>query len=165
MARKRLPILQKVSSNLLKVSIIIDKMRKPIISKLILFKKSRKLKKFKLMRHYNYGFLTEYQFSPSNSPLIQYRRKPVLQYNGLQQVYSMLFHCRCLGSLRDGGGGGDIGDCSLQALPAMEDDIRKQGALLEPLGWEDEDDSIDLKAERFIERFYEQMRMQRQIPL
>lgn len=108
------------------------------------------------MKHYNYGFFGEYQFSPSNSPLIHqyYRRKPV-RYGGLQRVYSMFFLCRCLRSLRDGDG-----DYSLQALPAMEND-RKQGALLEPLDWEDEDDSIDLKAERFIERFYEEMRMQR----
>ena len=167
MARKqRLPIFQKVSSKLvLKVSIVIAKMRKPIIPKLILFKKSQQIKKFKLLKHCNYGFLGEYQFSPSNSPLIQYPRprKP-LRYGGLRNLYSLFLLCRCLGrSLRDGGEG-DHGDYSMEALPAAIVDGKQVGALLGALDWEDddEDDSIDLRAERFIERFYEEIRMQRQ---
>lgn len=162
--KQRLPIFQKVSSKLLlQVSIVIAKMRKPIIPKLILLKKSQKIKKLKLMKNYNYGFLGEYQFSPSNSPLIQYRRpRKQLRYGGIRNVYSLFFLCRCLGrSLRDGG---DHGDYSVEALPAAIVDGKQGGALLGPLDWEDddEDDSIDLRAERFIERFYEEIRMQRQ---
>jgi len=56
MPRKRLPILQKLS-NLLKVSIFVAKMRKPIIPKLIFLKKARRLKKFKLLKRYPYGSL------------------------------------------------------------------------------------------------------------
>lgn len=52
----------------------------------------------------------------------------------------------------------------MEALPAAIVDGKQGGALLGPLDWEDddEDDSIDLRAERFIERFYEEIRMQRQ---
>jgi hypothetical protein len=59
MPRKRLPILQKLS-NLLKVSIFVAKMRKPIIPKLIFLKKARRPKKFRLLKRYPYGFHEEY---------------------------------------------------------------------------------------------------------
>lgn len=140
-------------------------MRKPIIPKLVLFKKkSQKLKKLKRLKHYDYGFLGEYQFSPANSPLIQYRQEKPLRYGGLRNVYSVFFLCRGLRrSLRDGGG--VRGDYSMEALPgAAVEDGEQDGSFLKPLDWEDEigeDDSIDLRAERFIERFYEEIRMQR----
>lgn len=162
---------------MLKVSIFVAKMRKPIIPKLVLFMKSKKLRKFKVKllqnkQYYNYGFITDYEFSPSKSrPLIGYnQRKEFGNGISLQRVYSKLFLCRCLGSFR--AEGGDHGDCSLQleALPAVDEGVKvKGGAWLEPLDCgdekEEEDDSIDLRAERFIERFYEEMRMQRQVSL
>jgi hypothetical protein len=47
-------------------------MRKPIIPKLIFLKKARRLKKFKLLKHYHYGFLEEYQFSASTLHILLY---------------------------------------------------------------------------------------------
>ncbi|KAL5553138.1 hypothetical protein UlMin_040539 [Ulmus minor] len=158
MPRKRLPIFHKVTKHL-KVSIFIARLRKPIIPRLVLFRKSQKPRKFKLLKHYNYGFLGEYQFSPSNSPFIGYPRKKY-SHGSLQRVYSMLFLGRCLGNLR---GEGKDEDSSLQ-LEAFED--AKVGALLEPLDCLGvEEDSIDLRAERFIERFYREMKLQRQVSL
>ncbi|XP_059434819.1 uncharacterized protein LOC132167807 [Corylus avellana] len=154
MARKRLPILQKLS-NLLKVSIFVAKMRKPIIPKLIFLKKARKLKKFKLLKHYNYGFLEEYQFSASSTPLFQYHRNQS-KSRRLRNIYSMFFHCTCLGSLGAEKGNADYRLESLPALPAIA------GQFLEPFDSGDEEDSVDQRAERFIRRFYEEMRMQRQ---
>lgn len=153
MPRKRLPILQ-IVSKLLKVSIFIGKMRKPIAQKLELMRrKSQETKKLKLLKHYNYGFLGESEFSPSSTPLITYHRK--------HKYYSMFFLCRCLGRLQsESGEEEEEEDYSLEALPTIED--IKTGALLElPLYCGNEEDSIDLQAERFIQRFYEEMRMQR----
>ncbi|KAG5077473.1 hypothetical protein JHK82_056168 [Glycine max] len=101
MPRKRSPIF-------LKVSLLIHKLRKPIIPKLFPFlKKLRKREELKLLRHYDYG---EYQFSASSTPLIHRNQ---FKNRGHRDL------------------------CSLQ---------------------------IDEKAERFIETFYQQMRMQSQNP-
>ena len=71
---------------------------------------------------------------------------------------SIFYLCRCLGSFRTDHRGD--GTYALEALPAVGD----AGAVesWEPLDWGDEEDSVDQRAERFIERFYEEMRMQRQ---
>ncbi|WJZ80370.1 hypothetical protein VitviT2T_000298 [Vitis vinifera] len=156
MPKKRSPIFQKVS-NLLRISIFVGKMGKPISSNLIVFlRKSRKPKDFKLLKHYNYGNTEEYQFSPSSTPLFQYRGK-TLKNGGARDMCSMFFLCRCLGSFRADPGDGDY---ALEALPAVED--ANAGESWGPLDWGDEEDSVDQRAERFIERFYEEMRMQRQ---
>ncbi|KAJ6431830.1 hypothetical protein OIU84_019161 [Salix udensis] len=125
MHRKRLPIFHKVS-NLLRI--FVAKMRKPAIAKLILIKKSRKLKRFKLLKHYSYGFLEEYE---------------------------------CLGGLKaDRTGEGQYRLSMDSTLPAA---TISAGDFLEPLDYlVDEEDSVDQRAERFIERFYQDMRLQRQ---
>ena len=151
MPRKRLPVLQKLS-NLLKVSILVAKMRKPIIPKLSFLKKARRLKKCKLLKHYNYGFLEEYQFSASSTPLIHHHKNH-FKSRRLRDIYSMFFLCTCLGSLRAEKGDADY---RLESLPAIA------GQFLEPFDSGDEEDSVDQRAERFIRRFYEEMRMQRQ---
>jgi thioredoxin-like negative regulator of GroEL len=51
-------------------------------------------------------------------------------------------------------------DYRLQSLPAIEDAIA--GQFLEPFDSGHEEDSVDQRAERFIRRFYEEMRMERQ---
>lgn len=169
MPKKRLPIFRIKFAKIFKVSIFVAKMRKPVIPRLVLFRKSQRLRKFELLRnkHYNYGFISEYEFSPSKELRLK-------NYHGrLQRVcYSVQFLCRCLR-----GEGGDFGDLPLQleALPAAVDHDQDRviaGALFKPLDWGDGDagadegeDSIDLRAERFIERFYEEMRMQRQASL
>ncbi|KAJ9708212.1 hypothetical protein PVL29_000328 [Vitis rotundifolia] len=156
MPKKRSSIFQKVS-NLLRISIFVAKMGKPISSNLIVFlRKSRKAKNFKLLKHYKYGYIDEYQFSPSSTPLFQYRGM-TLKNGGARDMCSMFFLCRCLGSFRADPGDGDY---ALEALPAVED--ANEGESWGPLDWGDEEDSVDQRAERFIERFYEEMRMQRQ---
>ncbi|KAJ6910656.1 hypothetical protein NC652_021344 [Populus alba x Populus x berolinensis] len=158
MPRKRLSIFHKVS-NLFRTSVVVAKMRKPIISKLIFLKKSRKLKRFKPLKHYNYGFLEEYEFSPSSTPLIHYRGK---QYKSTRSyrdnLYSMFFHCRCLGGLKAGVGEVLEYRLSMDTLPATV----ANGECLEPSYLVDEEDSVDQRAERFIERFYQEIRLQRQ---
>ncbi|KAF9674072.1 hypothetical protein SADUNF_Sadunf10G0089800 [Salix dunnii] len=159
MHRKRLPIFHKVS-NLLRI--FVAKMRKPAIPKLILIKKSRKLKRFKLLKHYNCGFLEEYEFSPSSTPLIHnYPRKQFRLGSYKDNMYTVLFLCRCLGGLKaDQIGEGQYRLSMDITLPAA---TISTGDFLEPLDClVDEEDSVDQRAERFIERFYQDMRLQRQ---
>ncbi|KAK8686590.1 hypothetical protein V6N13_125614 [Hibiscus sabdariffa] len=144
---KRFPILRRLvskSNNLLPISIVLSKMKRPMmIHKLVFLKKSKRLK------HYNYGFLGEYQFdSPSSTPLIHY-------YNpntSIHDIYSMLFWCKCFGSLK---------------VQVREEADHLQPApmalpLAEEIDFEDGDYSVDERAERFIENFYAEMRLQRQ---
>ncbi|KAB2064721.1 hypothetical protein ES319_A09G040700v1 [Gossypium barbadense] len=162
MSLKRLPILHRLVSksnyNLLRISILLTKMKKPMVHKLIFLKKSRKLKSFKLLKHYNHGFLGEYQFdSPSSTPLIHYYNKK--HEVGNTDIYSMLFWCKCFGCLKAQARGEE--DCGL----ALEADhlsvVVPPMALTGEIDIED-DDSVDERAERFIQNFYAQMRLQRQ---
>ncbi|GLU04720.1 hypothetical protein SLE2022_218550 [Rubroshorea leprosula] len=156
MTQKTEPMLHKFS-NLLKLSIFLAKLRKPFIPKLIFLKKSSKLKRFKLLRHYNYRFKEDYEFSPSSTPLIYYRT-PRFRSGSSRDMLSMPFLCRCFGGVK---GRGEDADYALSwdwdALPPIP------GELLEPSDKEEEDeDSVDQRAEKFIQRFYEEIRMQKQ---
>lgn len=71
---------------------------------------------------------------------------------------SIFYLCRCLGSFRTDRRE-DVA-YALDALPAAEDGGAVES--WEALDWDDEEDSVDQRAERFIERFYQEMRMQRQ---
>ena len=79
---------------------------------------------------------------------------------------SLLFLVRCLGCFRaevggfNGGFGGNQLEEALQ-VPAIGDGEEEED-VFEPLDLWDEDESVDQRAERFIERFYQQMKMQRQ---
>ncbi|XP_009356245.2 uncharacterized protein LOC103947113 [Pyrus x bretschneideri] len=153
MSKRRLPIFQNLSK-LLKVFIFVAKVRKLSFENSFI-RKLQYSKKMKLLKNYDYGFVREYQFSLSNSPLIRNESLRV------RDVYSMFFLCKCWGnSLRVEG---EDGDFTLEALPTTGNDDNAV-ALYEPLDWEDheEEASIDLRAQMFIERFYEEMRMQRQ---
>ncbi|XP_057962142.1 uncharacterized protein LOC131153711 [Malania oleifera] len=142
-------------------------MSKPIAPNLCFLKKSRRARKFKLLKHYNYGFLQEYQFSPSNSaPLFQHRRKALFDKRNGKDSYS-LFFClsRCFWGSRAGwGDGGCALELDTAVLPAIENGAvnfaREYSP--EPLdsGDEEDDSNVDQRAERFIERFYEEMRKQ-----
>ncbi|KAK8513260.1 hypothetical protein V6N13_032509 [Hibiscus sabdariffa] len=147
---KRFPILRRLvskSNNLLPVSILLTKMKRP--NKLAFLKKSKRLK------HYHYGFLGGYQFdSPSSTPLIHY-------YNpntSIHDMYSMLFWCKCFGSLKaQAREEADHLQPAPMALPlplAVEIDFEDGDC--------ERDYSVDERAERFIENFYAQMRLQRQ---
>ena len=155
---KRLPIFHKVS-NLLRI--FVARMRKPTIPKLILIRKSRKLKRFKLLKHYNYGFLEEYEFSPLSISLAYHPRKQFKFRSYKDNIYTVLFPCRCLGGLKaDEGGEGRYRLSMDSTLPVA---TISTGDFLEPLDYlVDEEDSVDQRAERFIERFYQDMRLQRQ---
>ncbi|KAM5567762.1 hypothetical protein ABKV19_015697 [Rosa sericea] len=164
MSRKHLPVFSK----LLRVFIFIAKVRKLSFEKYYssLIRKSQKnRKKLRFMEHYNYGFLGEYEFSPSNNtPLIRYPRKQFAKNRGSRELESLFFLCRCWGSLRVLEGE-DHGDFAVEALPASStgtEDANALALLAPSLDWGSEEASIDLRAQRFIERFYEDMRMQRQ---
>ncbi|KAK2982540.1 hypothetical protein RJ640_026673 [Escallonia rubra] len=147
MPRKRSSILQKVS-HLLKLSIFIARMRKSTVSRLSLMNSSR-LKKFKLQKHYKYGYIQAYQFSPSNTPLIHYPSKKVKKRSHTDTC-SVFLLCRCFGDF----------PLELEGFPSIE----AAGAVNDLSEFWDssgEDDSVDERAERFIERFYAEMRMQR----
>ncbi|KAM1085322.1 hypothetical protein ACFX13_011268 [Malus domestica] len=160
MSKRRLPVFQNLSK-LLKVFISVARVRKLSFENSFI-RKLQYSKKMKLLKNYDYGFVREYQFSPSNTPLIHYhRRKQLMKNESLRDVYSMFFLCKCWGnSLRVEG---EDGDFTLEALPTTGNDDNAV-ALYEPLDWEvhEEEASIDLRAQMFIERFYEEMRMQRQ---
>ncbi|KAG6759616.1 hypothetical protein POTOM_036100 [Populus tomentosa] len=158
MHRKRLPIFHKVS-NLLRIFVAI--MRKPTIPKLILIKKSRKIMRFKLLKHYNYGLLEEYELSPLSTSLAHHPRKQFKFRSYKDNIYTVLFPCRCLGGLKaDQGGEGRYRLSMDSTLPVA---TISTGDFLEPLDYlVDEEDSVDQRAERFIERFYQDMRLQRQ---
>ncbi|KAI3433210.1 uncharacterized protein J3R85_007105 [Psidium guajava] len=155
--RKRLLIPKKVSSFLRRSKYLTD-MSKHITPCLALLKRSARPSRFDRTGHYQ--FLREYEFSPSRTPLFRRycREKP--QLNGRrsfkEDVRSLLVLCSCLGRGRSSG---------------WEEDDRffATGKFAEPareaLDEEEGGDSVDLRAEMFIRRFYEQMRMQRQLSI
>ncbi|XP_016468058.1 uncharacterized protein LOC107790619 [Nicotiana tabacum] len=162
MPKKRSPIFQKLSS-LLNMSIFIAKMRKPIIPRLISLKRARKMKKFSLLKHYNYGYVQEYQFSPSNTPLLQYHKKKSLKKQKSYRDFCSVFYIsKCLGLIN---GQGEekmrYPKLELEGLASMGDAVVGR-EFSEGSDFIEGDDFIDERAEKFIERFYEEMRLQRQ---
>ncbi|OIW12925.1 hypothetical protein TanjilG_15845 [Lupinus angustifolius] len=145
MARKRCSILHNVS-NLLSISLFLHKLRKPLFSKL---KKLRKHKELKLLRHYNYDFHGEYEFSPSTTPLIHYQRTQ-FKNKREQDMCSFFYLYWCLGNLN-----------------AEEEYSTREAITVAPVedglleSWDEASESVDERAEKFIERFYMEMRMQR----
>ncbi|KAF7827797.1 uncharacterized protein G2W53_018961 [Senna tora] len=164
---KRSFLLHKVVSSFL---LRIPNLRKPNIPKLLLFKKFRiriqkQKKEFKLLRHYNYGFLGEYEFSPSRTPRnIRWRnhRKQGFRNRGYLNLCSLMCLVRCLKGEVIGGFNSAIGDGDdddeVVVVNVGEEDLGGDDS-----GEEEEDEeSVDQRAERFIERFYEEMKIQRQ---
>ncbi|KAK6931524.1 Protein of unknown function DUF761, plant [Dillenia turbinata] len=121
------------------------------------FVKSRgKGKRFEFLKHYNYGCIGEYEFSASNTPLIHYHRRPFKKQSLRDDVYSTLFCWQSFG----GGFKVERGrEYSLDALtyPTPAGELLE----LEPPILSD-DDSVDQRAEIFIRKFYEDMRLQAQ---
>ncbi|KAK0574014.1 hypothetical protein LWI29_016993 [Acer saccharum] len=145
--------------------------RKPIIAKLVLLKirSRKKLKsKFKLLKDYNNNsnscrFLEEYQFSASSTPLIDLQHKKQQLKSRIPQEF--FFLSRCFGGLKSGRRRGGQKEYSLAMERYMHNGVAvgEQGAS-EPLDLnqdDDDDDSVDQRAERFIEWFYQEMRLQR----
>lgn len=162
MPKKSSPVFQKVS-NLLNMSIFLSKMRKPIITRLISLKKAKKMKKFSLLKHYNYGYIQEYQFSPSNTPLIHYhnKKKSLRKQRSYRDICSVFFISRCLGMANG------EGEEKRRKYPVLELEGLASMEEFTDFGGEDDDDddddgSVDERAEKFIERFYEEIKLQRQ---
>ncbi|KAG2322198.1 hypothetical protein Bca4012_057004 [Brassica carinata] len=160
MFQRRRPMFQRVS-NILKVSIL----RRPIIPRLKLPKKQRRsAKRVKLLHQYNYKFLQEFQFSPLRTSVISSSRKRNrISRLGLKHVYSLLFLSRCIGRSSDE----HIVDTithnwmEMEPLHCVHGVSSPSREISQPFDYFSEDDSIDLKAERFIKKFYEEMRLQK----
>ncbi|KAL3510758.1 hypothetical protein ACH5RR_030159 [Cinchona calisaya] len=156
-------LLQKVS-RILKVPILIARMRKSIsISGLISLKKSRKIKKLMLLKHYNNGYIQEYQFSPSSSPFLHYHYRKPIKKRRYKDLYSIFFIGKCLGMIKAEKEYRGY-PAELKNLPSIENTFARElyHETSELSGEEDDEYSIDERAEKFIERFYEEMRMQKQ---
>uniref|UniRef100_A0A0D9Y2U7 Uncharacterized protein n=1 Tax=Oryza glumipatula TaxID=40148 RepID=A0A0D9Y2U7_9ORYZ len=161
----------------------ISKAKGPIARNLLLFKKRGAAGKARRMlssygykphRHYNYDYVGEYQFSPSSSPLIAYppgvsswRRAAKKRRSKARMILASLL---C-------GGDGDLDVAVLDGLPRADEpraaveweECRRDGGgaygegdQYEEEEEEEDDEGVDGRAERFIERFYEEMRLQRQ---
>ncbi|XP_022878735.1 uncharacterized protein LOC111396554 [Olea europaea var. sylvestris] len=148
---------KKRSSLLLKFSIFLAKMREPIIPTFISLKKTRK---FKLPNHYNYRYIKAYEFSPSDTPLIQFHRKSKKR-KILKNFSSIIFISKCLGMLTaaEEEGRYPLG-IEIETLPCHRDSVARELSLIPDSC--SEDDSVDERAEKFIQKFYEEMRRQRQ---
>ncbi|CAH8357170.1 unnamed protein product [Eruca vesicaria subsp. sativa] len=159
MFERRRPIFQRVSK-ILKVSIL----RKPIIPRLNLpIKQRRSAKRVKLLQQYNYKFLQEYQLSPSPTSLNRFRRKRIrISKLGLKHIYSLLFLSRCI----DRSNNEHVVDTiphnwmEIEPLHCVHGVASPSRETSQPFDYFSGDDSIDLKADRFIEKFYNEMRLQ-----
>lgn len=113
--------------------------------------KVRKPKSFRLLKHYNYAYVGEYEFSPSSTPLFQHsRRVPVKK----RSLHFLCFLC--------GGGGGFTDSSALESFSLTADVVDFESPEPLELAGEDDEDSVDTRAEKFIEMFYKEMRIQRQ---
>ncbi|KAL3636065.1 hypothetical protein CASFOL_020612 [Castilleja foliolosa] len=152
MPKKNSAHLQKLPI-LLKFYIFLAKFKRPIIPNYLTFlKKMKKMKLLKKSRHSHYGYVKEYelQFCRNNFGKQSFRK-----------LYSeFLLFSKCLGGLR----GGDKKDDQLYCLEfeveSDDDDVGSRDLTAAIDLWKYE--SVDERAERFIQRFYEDMRKQRQ---
>lgn len=160
------------SALLLKIFILLAKLKKPLLRKLA---NLRRMKKLKLLEQYSYyGYAREYEFSPSSTPLVEFRRMSRLD---LKKIYADLVAiCRNLlgrrrkeivyrleigsDSLICGEESGAVVEVSNSLICGEE-----AGAAVEALKSiseeEEEEDCVDERAERFIRSFYEEIRRQR----
>ncbi|KAK1660733.1 hypothetical protein QYE76_048892 [Lolium multiflorum] len=134
---------------------------------LLLFKR-RRAAAARRLRHYSYAYVGEYQFSPSGSPLLLPRPPGLSAWRSAKQhrrggraraVLASIFCCA----------GGDALDVAvLDGLPSLPPlplddggyDSEVYGEVQVEEEYGDEEEEVDSRAERFIERFYQEMRMQ-----
>ncbi|KAL9317149.1 hypothetical protein ACSQ67_013666 [Phaseolus vulgaris] len=151
MLRKTSPFFHKVSLHLLRLSLLVHRLRKPIFPKLL--KRFKKRRELKLLNHSNDG---EYQFSASTTPLIPRYHRNQFKNRANPGLCSFLYLYCCLGNLKV------EREWQLALEPfEIEDETGVAHDLFE-CGAADEGESVDQKAEKFIQSFYHQMRMQRQ---
>ena len=94
------------------------------IPRIISLKKSRKIKKFMLLRHYKCGYAQEYQLSPSNSPFLRYNCRKPINKRRYKDLYSSLFIGKCLG-MNEAEKEYRSFPLVSKVLPAIEDTIAK----------------------------------------
>ncbi|KAH0457532.1 hypothetical protein IEQ34_012847 [Dendrobium chrysotoxum] len=158
MIRKRNPVLKRAWSIISLLIITMRRKRKPNNQKLLF--KNRRLK---LLHHYNYTFVGEYEFSPSSTPPFHYLH-PLLKKRN--RIFSFLL-CGSKSANADGFGKEEedmLADAMLlyDEATAGDDRPERNEQLDEAALSDEEDESVDGRAERFIEKFYEEMRIQRQ---
>uniref|UniRef100_A0ACD5VJ91 Uncharacterized protein n=1 Tax=Avena sativa TaxID=4498 RepID=A0ACD5VJ91_AVESA len=139
---------------------------------LLLFKR-RRAAAARRLRHYSYAYVGEYQFSPSSSPLLlprppglsAWRSAAAKRRGRAGAVLASIFLC---GGGCGGGAEGDGVDVAvLDGLPPRPDlqDARATYDYDDAYGHAEEEygedeEEVDRRAEQFIERFYQEMRMQ-----
>jgi len=157
---------------------------------LLLFKKrasaaAARRRCYKPFRHYNYAYVGEYQFSPSRSPLLPgpppgdtaWRRAAAKRRRGRARMILASLFC----------GGDEVDVAVLDGLARRDARSDREQLVLAPaLEWGRDDayagdgdqeeeeeeeeqevidygeEEVDGRAERFIQRFYAEMRLQRQ---
>ncbi|KAK1297852.1 hypothetical protein QJS10_CPB14g00375 [Acorus calamus] len=146
MAKKRRPIFKRAWDLILcQQPFSIDKVRRPFFkNKVWRFKKVSRLN--------NYAIVREYEFSPSSTPFFRLHRKKL----------AMLLLCGCSCNSKDREGGALDDEWSSEvALSSFDEAMttEEEGSICSSDGGSS---SVDEKAEKFIEKFYEEMRLQRQ---
>ncbi|KAG6398920.1 hypothetical protein SASPL_140392 [Salvia splendens] len=132
----------KNSSLVLKILILLAKLKKPLLRKLVSLKK---MKKLKLLEQYSYA--KEYEFSPSTTPIIEFRRISKYGRLSLRKLYSnLVLICRSV-----------MGSSSrsreiYQLEMGLSSSLVCAGEMTM---------IVDERAEIFIQRFYKEMRRQR----
>ncbi|KAL7149374.1 hypothetical protein ABFS83_05G036200 [Erythranthe nasuta] len=149
MAKKRSAALVQKLSVLLKIYIFLARLKKPMIRNLVSLKKTRKLKRLNLFDQYSQygGYVREYEFSPSSTPLIHGFRTRAAAKSGRRIGFKTMY-ARCLGKCQEG-------EDDIYCL----DEILPESTAVDLYG--DDEDCVDERAEIFIQRFYEEMRRQR----
>ncbi|QCE08605.1 hypothetical protein DEO72_LG9g3634 [Vigna unguiculata] len=154
MPRKASPFFHKLSLHLLRLSLLLHRLRKPIFPKLL--KRFKKCQELKLLKHSDYG---DYQFSASTTPLIPRYRRNQFKNSVQPGLCSFLYLFWCLGNFNVE----RSGERQLALEPfEIGDETSLAQDLFECGSGDDEGESVDQKAEKFIQNFYHQMRMQRQ---
>jgi hypothetical protein len=137
---------------------------------LLLFKRRRAAAAARRLRHYSYAYVGEYQFSPSGSPLLLPRPPGLSAWRSAKQHRTRGGRARAvLASLFCCAGGDALDVAVLDGLPPLPPLPQDDCAYEEVYGGvedqeeeydEDQEEEVDSRAERFIERFYQEMRMQ-----
>uniref|UniRef100_A0A7C8YMS1 Uncharacterized protein n=1 Tax=Opuntia streptacantha TaxID=393608 RepID=A0A7C8YMS1_OPUST len=155
MPKRRSPILEKVKRLMRMSPLSLAKMRKPV----------RGAKNFHLLSHYKrYGFIQEYQFSPSGTPLFQIRHR---KKRDLYSLLRLVFVC-LRGGFENRVRSSEVyfqnSSMEMEATHAIEYAVEEEEEEEVEEEMENEDgyeSSVDERAQRFIDKFYQQMKLQK----
>ncbi|ERN04010.1 hypothetical protein AMTRI_Chr13g85410 [Amborella trichopoda] len=162
--------------DLLRWVIFMAKKRGYLKHKLILCKKAISTARIKLFQspEKKYKYIAAYQFSPDNSPVFQYSRKPSRKSQRFH-LAMVILPCKDCFSVQQPEEEPEISPITVFSgevgLSDEEPDISAITVFSGEVGLpvscsltdiEEEGDCVDKKAEKFIARFYEEMRIQRE---